>query len=163
MPPTGESGGSERLLLDAMLGSLATYLRMCGYDTAYALDRDVEADERLLALAATEDRTLVTRDAALADRTDGTLLLEAKDIGGQLRELRDAGVELQLASEPRRCGSCNGRLKPATDVARPDHVPEEGPIWRCVDCGKWFWKGSHWDDVRERLRRARAGRGSGDS
>ncbi|MFW6382904.1 MAG: Mut7-C RNAse domain-containing protein, partial [Haloferacaceae archaeon] len=25
-------------MLDAMLGKLATYLRMCGYDAAYVLD-----------------------------------------------------------------------------------------------------------------------------
>ena len=35
----------DRLLLDAMLGKLATYLRMCGHDAAYALDRGVEADD----------------------------------------------------------------------------------------------------------------------
>lgn len=55
-------------LLDAMCGTLATYLRMCGYDVAYALDRDAEADDRLLDLAAAEDRTLVTRDRELAER-----------------------------------------------------------------------------------------------
>jgi uncharacterized protein with PIN domain len=35
-----------RLLLDAMLGNLATYLRMCGYDAADATDRGVEAADR---------------------------------------------------------------------------------------------------------------------
>ena len=31
----------DRLLVDVMCGTLATYLRMCGYDAAYALDLDV--------------------------------------------------------------------------------------------------------------------------
>ncbi|WP_394348159.1 Mut7-C RNAse domain-containing protein, partial [Halorubrum sp. SP9] len=57
-------------MLDVMCGKLATYLRLCGYDAAYALDRGVEADDRLLDLAADEGRTLVTRDRELAARAD---------------------------------------------------------------------------------------------
>ena len=34
----GEREPTERVLLDAMLGKLATYLRMCGHDAAYAPD-----------------------------------------------------------------------------------------------------------------------------
>jgi uncharacterized protein with PIN domain len=49
-----------RLLVDATVG-LATYLRMCGHDAAYALDRGVEADDALLELARIEERRLVTR------------------------------------------------------------------------------------------------------
>lgn len=52
-----------KLLLDVMCGGLTSYLRMCGHDTVYALDRGVEADDRLLAIAHEEDRTLVTRDS----------------------------------------------------------------------------------------------------
>ena len=65
---------AEALLCDVMLGSLVTYLRMCGYDAADALDRGIEADERLLELAREEGRTLLTRDRQLAARarTDGT-------------------------------------------------------------------------------------------
>lgn len=36
---------TDRFLLDAMLGTLTTYLRMCGYDAAYALDHEIEADD----------------------------------------------------------------------------------------------------------------------
>jgi hypothetical protein len=65
-----------RFLLDAMLGKLATYLRMCGHDTAYALDRapdgghanapeddasaGIEDDDELLALARAEGRRIPT-------------------------------------------------------------------------------------------------------
>jgi len=59
---------ARRLLVDAMLGKLARYLRMCGYDAAYALDRGLEADEDLLAVARDEGRQLLTRDRQLADR-----------------------------------------------------------------------------------------------
>jgi hypothetical protein len=142
------------LLLDAMLGTLATYLRMCGYDAAYALDRGVEADDRLLALAAEESRHLLTRDRALAARVDDATLLRSREVDDQLRELRAAGFDLGLADPPRRCGACNGRLDPLPANAgadRPDYAPDEGPVWRCRDCGRLFWRGSHWDDVAATL------------
>jgi len=108
--------GKTPLLLDVMLGKLATYLRMCGYDAAYALDRGIEADPAILELAEAEDRLLVTRDVELARRADG-LLLETKDVTDQLRELADAGFVLQL-SEPRRCATCNGQLEPVAPATR---------------------------------------------
>jgi len=143
-----------RLLLDVMLGRLSSYLRMCGHDTAYALDRGIEADDRIAALAREEDRTLLTRDRALADRVAGSILLEARNHREQLRELRAAGVGLELeASSRARCGRCNGRLErlPA-DAERPAYVPDDEPaVWRCVDCDRLFWRGTHWDRVAETL------------
>jgi uncharacterized protein with PIN domain len=140
------------LLIDAMLGKLATYLRMCGYDTAYALDRGLEADERLLELAREEDRLLVTRDSALASRADG-LRISSLDVTDQLRELATAGFALDL-SEPARCAECNGELVAVNETeGTPEYAPEptEMPVWRCPDCGQYFWKGSHWASVRKTL------------
>src|SRR6056297_911060 len=104
--PTRSGGSSmadrerEPLVLDAMLGKLATYLRMCGYDTAYALDRDAEADEALLALVETEGRRLVTRDEGIARQLPDAVLLTEREVGNQLRELLAAGFDLELAAEP---------------------------------------------------------------
>lgn len=141
-----------RLLLDVMLGKLATYLRMCGYDTAYALDRDAEADERVLDIVADEHRLLLTRDRQLATRTDDSVLLTEREVVDQLRELQAAGFTLELDEEPAYCGRCNGRVDAVDDgEGRPEYAPDDGPVWRCRDCGQHFWKGSHWDDVRERL------------
>ncbi|WP_327051689.1 Mut7-C RNAse domain-containing protein [Halomicrococcus gelatinilyticus] len=142
---------SDSLLLDAMLGKLARYLRMCGHDAAYVLDDGVEADDDVLAMARDEDRTLVTRDAQLAGRAADAVLVETKDVEGQLRELRAAGLDLSL-TEPARCSTCNGRLE-ETEGPTPEGVPDpdERRVWRCRSCGQHFWKGSHWDDVAETL------------
>ena len=150
------------VLLDAMCGSLATYLRMCGYDAAYALDRGIEADDRLRSLAAAERRVLITRDRELAARTADAVLLAERDVLDQLREVADAGYPVSLSPEPTRCGSCNGTVERMdaeenTSVDRPDYVPDPGPespdrFWRCRECGQWFWKGGHWEAVAERLR-----------
>lgn len=147
-----DGGRSERrFLLDVMLGKLATFLRMCGYDTAYALDRGIEADERILRLAAAENRTLLTRDEQLAAQADDAILLTEREIDDQLRELRAAGVDLSLPARPRRCSNCNGELTPVGAGEVPAHVPDDTEPYRCRDCGQWFWRGSHWADVRETL------------
>jgi len=146
--------GRDPLVLDSMLGKLATYLRMCGYDAAYALDRGAEADDDLLALAETEGRRLLTRDRSLAGRREDAVLLTEREVPDQLRELSAAGFALELSDEPRYCGTCNAPVEP---VDRTEPTPEYAPdpaetaVWRCRDCGQHFWKGSHWDDVAARL------------
>ncbi|MFB6160016.1 MAG: Mut7-C RNAse domain-containing protein [Haloferacaceae archaeon] len=145
----------DALLVDAMCGSLARHLRMCGYDAAYALDRGLEDDDRLLAVAGEEDRLVVTRDERLAARAgDRGVLLSTRDVTDQLRELARAGFALSLADPPTRCGACNGPLEPVDpDEPVPAYAPDPATTdcWRCRDCGRVFWRGSHWDDVRERL------------
>jgi uncharacterized protein len=174
---TDEPGGEPtgRVCCDAMLGSLVSYLRMCGYDTVYALDQGIEDDDRLLALTREEGRVLLTRDRELAARartaTSGTpdsgdetgsppdtrfdgYLIESREVTEQLRELQAAGYRLALAEHPTRCGRCNG---PVTPVENGDRTPAYAPdsseenIWRCVDCGQCFWKGSHWASVERTL------------
>ncbi|MFB6156865.1 MAG: DUF5615 family PIN-like protein [Haloferacaceae archaeon] len=144
-----------KLLCDAMCGTLATYLRMCGHDAAYALDRGVEADDALLSLAREEDRLLVTRDRDLAERAGGRgLLLAERDVTDQLRGIRAAGVDLTLPDRPERCGACNGPLAPVpADGPVPEYAPDPSDVacFRCRDCGQVFWEGSHWADVRDRL------------
>jgi uncharacterized protein with PIN domain len=160
-------------LCDVMLGSLATYCRMCGYDTADALDRDIEADDRLLGVAKREGRTLLTRDRQLASRAQSSdtgedgeeesdehrlgvngLLLESRDIRDQLCELRAAGYELTVAERPTRCGRCNAPLEA---VENGENTPAYAPsadvedVWRCIECEQCFWKGSHWESVERTL------------
>jgi uncharacterized protein with PIN domain len=171
---------SDRLLLDAMLGKLATYLRLCGYDAAYVLDdrdgdqRDEQrasdgdderteegsratvdpGDDEIADWARASGRTLLTRDVDLAAQVDGAVLLTSRDVGDQLRELVAAGYELSLADPPARCAACNGRLHAVgSGESTPPYAPDSAATdcWRCRDCEQVFWKGSHWDDVRDRL------------
>jgi uncharacterized protein with PIN domain len=143
-----------RLLLDVMCGGLVSYLRMCNYDTVYAGDRGLEADDDLLAAALDENRTVVTRDVALASRTDESILLESRDVEEQLAALDAAGVDLSLAADPDFCGRCNGPLEGvdpggSTSEYAPDPAAVE--TWRCRDCGQYFWRGSHWERVAATL------------
>ena len=144
----------RRFLLDTMLGKLATYLRMCGYDAAYTLDEGIEDDDVILARLRESDRTLVTRSRRLADRAPDVLFLQSRDVHDQLRELSAAGLPLSLPEEPSRCGVCNGPVeRVGPDERTPEYAPDpaEVDVWRCVDCGQHFWRGSHWDDVAATL------------
>ncbi len=137
----------EQFLLDVMLGKLATYLRLCGYDTVYAQEEGIEADDALKQYAESEQRRLVTRDQELAARTDGALLLETRDVADQLAELAAYGIAVELPTEPQRCSVCNGRVRTLGDEEqRPEHAPDDiDPIWQCRACDQHFWKGSHWE------------------
>ena len=146
------SPSDTRILLDVMCGGLTSVLRMVGYDTEYALDRDAEEDEVLIEVAEAEDRLIVTRDRAVARAYKPSVLLEAKDPDDQLRELAGAGFELHL-EEPERCSNCNGTLEAVETGETPSYVPDpdEQSIWRCRECGQYYWIGSHWTDVKSRL------------
>lgn len=148
-----DSKPEPRVLLDAMCGKLATHLRICGYDAAYALDRGIESDEGLREFARDEGRTLLTRDRELAARTDDSVLLDSRDVRDQLRELAGVGFALGL-DEPTRCGRCNGRLEPVDGhESTPEYAPDPATeqVWRCEECDQRFWKGSHWERVAATL------------
>lgn len=144
----------RKLLTDTMLGRLTTYLRMCGYDTVYAQDVGLVEDEDIRAFATDSQRTVLTRDRALADSTDDAILLESRTIDTMLETLSDTGFELALPETPTYCSTCNGTVEGVVpDEETPEYAPDPLSVemWQCTECGQFFWKGSHWDDVAARL------------
>ncbi len=143
-----------KLLLDSMCGGIASYLRMCGHDTAYTLDRGIEADDAIIDLVRTEQRLLISRDRQLVNRVERSIYLETTDPIDQLTTLAAAGIELKLAAEPDYCGACNGPLQRVPETAETPAetpAPETTTVYRCQDCRQYFWRGSHWDRVAETL------------
>lgn len=142
-----------------MCGALVVPLRMCGHDTAYALDEHLEADDQFVRAATHTGRTAVTRDSELAAQCVESILVESNDPDEQLRELSEAGVSLELDSEPTLCGRCNGAVEQVENAqSAPEYVPDtQSPVWQCSECAQYFWKGSHWKDVRDRITRIRGG------
>jgi uncharacterized protein with PIN domain len=138
---------------DEMLGSLARWLRLMGYDTLYA--KDVE-DTALLEIARSEGRVLLTRDKELSERTgDGGLYVESDDLDMQLRQV---SLMYCLESDPdrARCTLCNGELRAITKEEAQGRVPEgalenNAIFYTCSGCGKYYWRGSHWKNITKRL------------
>jgi uncharacterized protein with PIN domain len=145
----------RRYLADLMLMRLARWLRMAGCDVSNPPEGADDSD--LIGIALAEERTLLTRDRALAKRCEKAgarcLLVISSDLDEQLGELLDSGLSLEL--NPLRCTLCNGPLEEVkgSDSGGPICPKEGSALWRCKRCGKVYWQGSHWQGIRERLER----------
>lgn len=152
-----------------MLGKLARWLRILGYDTAY---ERVIADDELIRRVFQEDRWLLTRDRYLARRRvlRGRLtLLQRDDLRGQLCELASHRcLDLALGpGTPCRCADCNAPLTPMPKAQVLGDIPpfvaiEQEDFARCPQCGRLFWPGSHWQRLTRELERLRQSPGRSD-
>jgi uncharacterized protein len=147
-----------RFIADAMLGRLARWLRILGYDTAY--DKAI-TDEALVERTQRENRWLLTRDRRLVLRKllrGRHTLLAADDVDGQLRQLyRDLAIDLDLTHQRAyRCADCNVVLTSLSHAEAGPLVPpfvaqEHREFLRCPNCRRLFWPGTHWQDFNRRL------------
>jgi uncharacterized protein with PIN domain len=143
-----------------MLGRLARWLRILGYDTRY--EAHVE-DAALVQSALREERVILTRDRALPEefRVPALVLVEAERPEDQLRELVK---RFGLDTEGRlftRCSRCNGELEEAPRHLIAERVPprvlrDHDRFKRCPGCGRVYWEGSHADRIRHAIRRVLA-------
>ncbi|MBI5379905.1 MAG: Mut7-C RNAse domain-containing protein [Nitrospirae bacterium] len=145
----------RKFAADVMLGRLARWLRVLGFDTYY--DREAE-DDALIALCRREGRVLLTRDGRLARRrtVPHAVLLREEDPDAQLREVAGVfGIRRPLAFLS-RCPLCNAPLVETPRAALRGEVPPY--VWktqrvfaRCPRCRKVFWGGTHVGRIRARL------------
>ncbi len=142
-----------RFLADAMLGTLAKWLRILGYDTLFDPELD---DHQLVRLARAEDRMLLTRDRALARRRGVRVLL----IAGEHLDDQVDQVLIDLDLKPdgafSRCPVCNEALETIDlDAARarvPAYVAQTHRTFRlCSICQRVYWRGTHWQKMDEQI------------
>ena len=136
-----------RFACDAMLGELARWLRLAGYDASF----DPDAPGRVLAgRARAEGRWLLTCDRELAGVAGPrALLLRERAAGRQISELR---ARLPMAGDASRfltrCSRCNAVLEEVGREAVLDRVPpyvaaRAGRFVACRRCGRVYWPGTH--------------------
>lgn len=141
-----------RFLCDAMLGRLAHWLRLLGYDAAYS----DAGDHELARQARAENRILLTRDTQLAERRGIQALLITSDaLDDQLRQVVEA-FGLTQSGVFSRCPTCNTPLQSIPRRAVRDRVPpyvfhNHNSFQECPGCGKIYWRGSHWQRIQDRL------------
>ena len=155
---SGVAPSARRFLADAMLGRLARWLRTAGFDTATAPELD---DHGLVRLAASESRTLLTRDRHLVDHLHpvDALLVRSQRPLEQLCEVSEACALLRPPGLFTRCPLCNAQLDPLPSEEADRLLPERaralpGPTRRCPSCGRLYWPGSHTWRMRDDLARA---------
>ncbi|MDG0027427.1 Mut7-C RNAse domain-containing protein [Trinickia sp. Y13] len=143
---------TTRFVADAHLGGLARLLRLAGFDTLY--DNHF-ADDEIEALAASQERIVLTRDRELLKRRTITHGCYVRSLKPQM-QLQEVVDRLDLAGSVRAfrlCLTCNAPLRRIDRVEAQGRAPE-GVLERhsqfvtCDVCRRVFWEGSHWERMR---------------
>ncbi len=150
-----------KFLADGMLGKLARWLRMLGYDVIYSVQFD---DSEFLELAKREQRVLLTKDLGLYKRAirEGMDLfyVEGKTESERLAEVaKRYRLDLRIDMNNSNCPICNTKL----NQIPKDQIQSElekntftyyHKFWKCPNCGQIYWQGAHWKQINSILNRA---------
>jgi len=142
-----------KFLCDQMLGTLAKWLRLFGFDTFYA--NNEMKDTELLQIAKKENRIFVTRDKELIFRgrkqNMQVIKISSTDLDVQLKHvLHDVPVDEEAVLS--RCSLCNTILEEIKKNEVRNRVPEKiyknnDIFWFCPKCDKIYWMGSHYNEI----------------
>jgi uncharacterized protein with PIN domain len=152
----GRDQTDVRFLTDTMLGRLAKWLRIMGYDTHYQpIYKDGVMDQWIHA-----GYLLLTRQTRLIDKYPYSVLILSDHVGEQLKKIQDAGyLSYDRSKWFIRCVRCNTLLEEVDNKEVLDRVPEfvlnqtHVKIHLCPSCYRFFWKGSHRDRMTEQLKK----------
>jgi len=146
-----------RFLADSMLGTLAKWLRILGYDTAYYARLD---DNEAVRLARAERRILLTRDAGFKGRKGlHYLFVESELLEEQIVQVVRA-FDLRPGKEFSRCPVCNTLLEEVPKHEAWGQVPPfifhtHDQFSLCPECSRFFWRGTHWQRMLSMVTRLR--------
>ena len=139
-----------------MLGTLARYLRILGYDTLYP---EESRDAELLFLAYTQGRILLTRDTRMGDRNSPNIFVLQSVIPEE--QLKKVVKKLKLRTGENlftRCLECNTPLVEVEKGEAKGKVPpyvfkHHSKFAKCPKCRKYYWSGTHLEKMGERVKR----------
>lgn len=143
---------------DCMLGKLAKWLKILGFDVLFF---SKAADKDLVDLSRREDRVLLTRDTGLIEKTakrPNRLFVRSDVWEDQVVQVLD---ELELWDDVRpntRCIECNLQVKTlarerARNLVTP-YVSEHASSFAiCPGCNRVFWQGTHYGDMERKIER----------
>lgn len=145
-------------VLDVHLGKLARRMRLLGLDCRWGNDLD---DPEIVEISVGEGRTILTRDVGLLQvgRVTHGYWVRATDPEEQLSEVL-ARFDLYGSVAPfTRCMACNGRVRPVEKAAVQEKLPPKtrryyNEFFQCSQCGKVYWKGAHWERLKEMVDKA---------
>ncbi|WP_457753273.1 DUF5615 family PIN-like protein [Thermococcus sp.] len=138
-----------KLIADMMLGRLARWLRLYGYDTVYG----IKDDDEIIEIAKKEGRIILTRDEELAKRAKNVILIKSNKFEEQIKQLMRLGFTFnELFPENARCPKCNGLIKEISKEKIKDKVPpgvyeKYNEFYICTECGQIYWPGRQWEEM----------------
>ena len=141
-------------IADVHLGRLARLLRLLGFDTLYRNDL---TKRELVAIAQSQNRFLLSRDAALATNPFIRFIWIEKEEA--LEQAKQVIRQLQLKNQflPfSRCMACNGTLQEVPKSEILEQLEENtnnfyDAFWQCTGCRRIYWKGSHYERMQTLL------------
>ncbi len=145
-----------RFICDAMLGRLANWLRILGYDTVFIADI---ADNELIAIAETQKRVLLTRDTHLLKRKLFRSLshgfISSNDFREQVRQVI-AEWQLTKAHIGTRCLRCNEVLQQTSKASVQNVLPffvaaTQTQFKRCPRCRRVYWPATHHESFQREI------------
>jgi len=148
-----------KFLADSMLGSLAKWLRILGYDTLYFPDME---DRELARLAMAQGRILLTRDQELARRKGfKSILIKSEKLQEQITQVLQE-LNLRENNPFSRCPVCNTPLQPVGKEQVRDRVPPyvfetQEKFSICPGCQRVYWRGTHWQRMNEMINQLQGG------
>lgn len=138
-----------------MVGRLAKYLRMAGYDVLYI---NTASDDQIIKKAGETDRIVLTRDSLMLARREfkkGTvkyLFIKDDKLKNQLNQIKS---DLKISLKPNlvRCIECNRKLIKVKKEDVKNKVPPyvyktQQNFLYCKKCDKYYWRGTHYDNIR---------------
>ena len=142
-------------ILDVHLGRLARYLRTLGFDTLY---RNDYTDVQIVQIAQSEHRIVLTRDSGILKYNAVTHGYWVRSVTAreQLREIVRR-FDLCRSFKPfSRCPVCNGIVEnidksKIIDMLEPKTKQFYEEFSRCGNCGKLYWKGSHYEKLTKMI------------
>src|SRR5213593_902429 len=144
-----------KFIADVMVGKLARWLRVLGFDVVYS---NQYGDDEIIRLANAEGRIILTRDTRLASRRHNgrCLLIESDNYKEQLRQVLDF-FDLKNFKVFSRCLECNGALEDVDKETIFEKVPPyiyltHERFARCPSCNRVYWHGTHADEMLKQIR-----------
>jgi uncharacterized protein with PIN domain len=141
-----------------MLGRLAKWLRILGFDVLYFSKAE---DPALVEIARREGRVLLTRDTGLIERTakrENRLFVRSDVWEDQVVQVLDEYGLWDAVRPHTRCLACNLPLKAlsrerARNLVTP-YVGERASAFAvCPGCERVFWQGTHAGDMEKKIGR----------
>lgn len=140
-----------RFVADVMLGRLAKWLRIAGFDVLYS---NQFTDDGLVALARREGRILLSRDTRLLVRkaVKQFIFLESDKVQDQIRQIFEHTRTTDLPRLLTRCLSCNELLNEVSretvrEIVPPYVYQTQTRFKSCPQCRKVYWAGTHRQSV----------------
>jgi uncharacterized protein with PIN domain len=144
-----------KFIADIMVGKLARYMRMAGYDVMYI---NTASDDQIIKIARETDRIILTRDSLMLARREFKkgiikyLYIKEDKLENQLDQIK---LDLKVSLKPNliRCIECNEKLIKVKKEDVKNKIPPyvyktQKNFLYCKKCDKYYWRGTHYQNIK---------------